>query len=346
MTGGAGFIGSHLVDTLLDRGDEVTVVDHLARGHADNLDGATARGVTLVRADVTDVGTMLETFRAARPEAVYHLAAQIDVRRSVADPSTDAHVNIGGTAAVLEAARDSGARRVVLASDGGRLRRPGDDSRRPRRRTIAPLSPYGAGKAAAESYLNLFSRLHGISTLSLRMANVYGPRQNPHGEAGVIAIFCSLARDGKRATVFGDGHQTRDFVYVLDVVKAFAAAGRSDAQGAINVSTGTETSLLQLAAALELERRRRRGTVGRGPPLVPGSHRGGGAAGLARGHAAGRRARADPQRPACRRGSRRARLASLSALDACTIIAKNYWRTPGRSLPPTSNTTRTRLSTS
>ena len=251
VTGGAGFIGSHLVDALLDRGDEVTVVDHLARGHTDNLKTAQERGIHIVRADVTDVTAMLDAFRAARPEAVYHLAAQIDVRRSVADPSTDAHVNVGGTAAVLEAARDTGARRVVLASTAGVYGDP-ETIPTPEASPIAPLSPYGAGKAAAETYLNLFSRLYRISTVSLRMANVYGPRQNPHGEAGVVAIFCSLAREGQRATVFGDGHQTRDFVYVLDVVAAFAAAGRSDAEGAINVSTGTETSLLQLTAALEL----------------------------------------------------------------------------------------------
>ncbi|RKQ92886.1 UDP-glucose 4-epimerase [Solirubrobacter pauli] len=252
VTGGAGFIGSHLVDALVARGDEVTVVDHLSRGHADNLDDARSKAhVEIVRADVTDVPTMLDAFRAARPEAVYHLAAQIDVRKSVDDPSTDAHVNIGGTAAVLEAARDTGAKRVVLASTAGVY---GDPEAVPtsERAPVAPLSPYGAGKAAAETYLNLFSRLYGISTLSLRMANVYGPRQNPHGEAGVIAIFCALALEGERATIFGDGEQTRDFVYVEDVVQAFVTAGRSTVGGAFNVSTGTETSLLELASALEL----------------------------------------------------------------------------------------------
>jgi UDP-glucose 4-epimerase len=251
VTGGAGFIGSHLVDALLARGDEVTVVDHLAR-HKDNLEHALANGARLRRADVADVGAMLAAFREARPEAVYHLAAQIDVRRSVEDPSTDASVNIGGTAAVLEAARETATRRVVLASTAGVY---GDPADIPTAETapVAPLSPYGAGKAAAETYMSLFSRLHGISTLSLRMANVYGPRQNPHGEAGVIAIFCALAAHGETATVFGDGRQTRDFVYVKDVVAAFVAAGRSDVGGTINVSTGAETSLLDLAAALGLE---------------------------------------------------------------------------------------------
>jgi UDP-glucose 4-epimerase len=262
VTGGAGFIGSHLVDALVARGDEVTVVDHLSRGHTDNLDEARAKGhVEIVRADVTDVEKMLSAFRAARPEAVYHLAAQIDVRRSVDDPSTDAHVNIGGTAAVLEAARDTGAARVVLASTAGVY---GDPEAVPTSEAapVAPLSPYGAGKAAAETYLNLFSRLYGISTLSLRMANVYGPRQNPHGEAGVIAIFCALALEDQEATIFGDGLQTRDFVYVEDVVQAFVAAGRSTVEGAFNVSTGTETSLLDLAAALRLRTRQGEARLG------------------------------------------------------------------------------------
>ena len=250
VTGGAGFIGSHLVDVLLEAGDEVTVVD-LLRTEA-NLEGAKARGARLVRGDVTDVAAMLSVFEDARPEAVYHLAAQIDVRRSVDDPSMDAHQNVGGTAAVLEAARSANARRVILASTAGVY---GDPPRLPigEDTDVAPLSPYGASKAAAESYLALFSRLYGLSTLALRMSNVYGPRQDPHGEAGVVAIFCSAAAEGRPVTVFGDGSQTRDFVYVEDVVRAFAAAGGSDEQGAINVSTGVETSLLDLSGALSLE---------------------------------------------------------------------------------------------
>jgi UDP-glucose 4-epimerase len=250
VTGGAGFIGSHLVDVLLAAGDEVTVVDHL---HTEaNLTEAKARGARLVRGDVTQVQTMLRVFGEARPEVVYHLAAQIDVRRSVADPSTDAHQNVGGTAAVLEAARDAGARRVILASTAGVY---GDPPALPiaEDAPIAPLSPYGASKAAAETYLALFSRLYGLSTLALRMSNVYGPRQNPHGEAGVIAIFSAAAAEGRPVTIFGDGRQTRDFVYVEDVVRGFAAAGRADAEGALNLSTGVETSMLDLTAALGVE---------------------------------------------------------------------------------------------
>jgi UDP-glucose 4-epimerase len=250
VTGGAGFIGSHLVDALLARGDEVTVVDHLAERNQPNLAGAAA--AHLVRGDVREVEAMAATFASARPEVVFHLAAQIDVRRSVADPAIDAFVNIGGTASVLEAARRSGARRVVLASTAGVY---GEPPALPtsERSPLAPLSPYGAGKAAAESYLELFSRLHGLSTLSLRMSNVYGPRQSPKSEAGVIAIFCGAAARGASARMFGDGRQTRDFIYVGDVVDAFLAAGDAAVEGALNVATGRETSLLELAAALGLE---------------------------------------------------------------------------------------------
>jgi UDP-glucose 4-epimerase len=245
VTGGAGFIGSHVVDALLARGDEVAVVDHL-HTHA-----GVAEGARLTRADVSDVGAMVGAFRAARPEVVFHLAAQIDVRRSVADPSLDALVNIGGTAAVLEAARDTGVRRVVLASTAAVY---GDPAELPTSEAspVAPLSPYGAGKAAAETYLELYMRLHGISTLALRMANVYGPRQNPHGEAGVIAIFCGAAAAGRSVTRYGDGRQTRDFVFVADVVDAFLAAGDSAVSGELNVATGRETQLLEIEQALGL----------------------------------------------------------------------------------------------
>ena len=286
VTGGAGFIGSHLVDVLLAAGDEVTVVDHLNR--TVNLSGAVA-GVALAGPRRRDRRgrRCCPMFAAARPEAVYHLAAQIDVRRSVDDPSTDAHQNVGGTAAVLEAARHAGARRVVLASTAGVY---GDPATLPvaEDTPIAPLSPYGASKAAAESYLSLFSRLYGISTLSLRMSNVYGPRQNPHGEAGVIAIFAAAAAEGRPVTIFGDGSQTRDFVYVEDVVQAFAAAGRTDERGAINVSTGAETSLLDLASTLGLSTVPRPGTPRRDQPLEPRSRLRRLTAGLAGEHAARR----------------------------------------------------------
>jgi UDP-glucose 4-epimerase len=249
VTGGAGFIGSHLVDALLDAGHEVAVVDHLARGHTDNLAGAIPRGIDLIRADVTDVAAMAAACTRTLPDAIFHLAAQIDVRRSVADPSTDAHVNVGGTAAVLEAARLSGSPRVLLASTAGVYGDPADvptseDS------PVAPLSPYGASKAAAETYMDLFARLHGLSTLSLRMSNVYGPRQDPHGESGVVAIFAGAAVEDRPVTIYGQGRQTRDYVYVADVVAAFVAAGSSSAKGVLNIATGVETSVVDLAELL------------------------------------------------------------------------------------------------
>jgi UDP-glucose 4-epimerase len=271
VTGGAGFIGSHLTDTLLARGDEVMVVDRL-RTSKFNLSGAISNGASLARAEVTDTVAMRAALIDFKPEVVYHLAAQIDVRWSVDDPSTDAHQNVGGTAAVLEAARHAGVKRFVLASTAGVY---GDPDRLPvdEETPLAPLSPYGAGKAAAESYLALFRRLHGLSTLSLRMSNVYGPRQNPHGEAGVVAIFCAAATEGRPVTVYGDGTQTRDFVYVEDVAEAFAAAGISSEQGAINVSTGVETSLTELATALGLRTNYQPGRLGeiRRSSLDPGA---------------------------------------------------------------------------
>jgi UDP-glucose 4-epimerase len=260
VTGGAGFIGSHLVDVLLEHGESVTVVDHLRRDKG-NLEQARANGVEIHRADVTDVEAMVEAFTHTRPDVVYHLAAQIDVRRSVQDPSTDAHVNIGGTAAVLEAANRTGTRRVILASTAGVY---GDPEQLPTTEAspVAPLSPYGASKAAAETYMQLFERLHGLSTLALRMANVYGPRQDPHGEAGVVAIFSGVARERRVADIFGDGSQTRDYVHVSDVVAAFAAAGRSRVTGVLNVSTGNETSVAELARRFGIETNQRPGRPG------------------------------------------------------------------------------------
>ena len=249
VTGGAGFIGSHLVDALLASGDEVTVVDHFVRGHDDNLSAASAAGVTVVGADVTDAAVMTAAVEAARPAVIHHLAGQINARRSAVDPCFDAHVNVGGTAAVLEAAHRAGVGRVVFASTAGVY---GEPSGLPAREEtpLEPLSPYGASKAAAETYMELFARLRGISTLSLRMANVYGPRQNPDTEAGIVAILCRARAASQAATIFGDGLQTRDYVYVDDVVAAFMAAGRQDVRGALNVATGSETTLRRLVSEI------------------------------------------------------------------------------------------------
>jgi UDP-glucose 4-epimerase len=252
VTGGAGFIGSNLVDGLLDGGAEVHAVDDLTTGKRENLSGALARGAHLHVTDVAETAALADVVAGARPETVFHLAAQVDVRRSVTDPAFDARVNVTGTVNVLEAARRCGARRVVLASTSAVYGDP-DSFPIPEAAAIAPLSPYGAAKAAAEEYLAAYSRLYGLSTLSLRLANVYGPRQDPHGEAGVVAIFCGARAAGRTARIFGDGRQTRDYIYVGDVVAAFRAAADSEATGAMNVGTGLETDLLELAAALDLQ---------------------------------------------------------------------------------------------
>ena len=252
VTGGAGFIGSNLVDALLARGDEVTVVDDLSTGRRENLEGALAGGATLVEADIREREALEAVAREREPEAVFHLAAQIDVRKSVADPAWDASINVGGTANVLEAARAAGARRVVFTSTGGAIYGEGEGQALPLAEDapIAPEAPYGQSKFAAEGYLSLFERLYGLSGVSMRLGNVYGPRQDPLGEAGVIAIFCGRLRAGRRPTVFGDGRQTRDYIYVGDVVAALLAAAESSATGPINVGTGLETDVLELVRQL------------------------------------------------------------------------------------------------
>jgi len=252
VTGGAGFIGSNLVDALVARGDEVSVVDDLSTGRRSNLAKAEAAGAELVELDIRQAKAMAALFGEVEPETVFHLAAQIDVRRSVAEPGFDAAVNIGGTANALEAARKAGARRFVFVSTGGAIYGEGAGKALPLDEVAAvePLSPYGQSKFAGEGYLSLYERLYGLSGVSLRLGNVYGPRQDPLGEAGVIAIFCGRLRAGERPTVYGDGKQTRDYIYVGDVVTAALAAAGSEASGPINVGTGVETDVLELAARL------------------------------------------------------------------------------------------------
>jgi UDP-glucose 4-epimerase len=252
VTGGAGFIGSNLVDALLARGDEVTVVDDFSTGRRQNLDGAPAAGAELVELDVRDREPLSEAVEGAAPDVVFHLAAQIDVRKSVADPAWDATINVGGTANVLEAVRAAGTPRLVFASTGGAIYGEGEGREMPLPESsrLAPMAPYGQSKQAAELYLSMYERLYGTSSVCLRLGNVYGPRQDPLGEAGVIAIFCGLLREGGRPTVYGDGRQTRDYVFVGDVVAAMLAAAGATATGAINVGTGIETDVLDLVAAL------------------------------------------------------------------------------------------------
>jgi UDP-glucose 4-epimerase len=249
VTGGAGFIGSNLVDALLAQGEQVVVVDDLSTGRRTNLDEALAQGATLQELDVCDADGLRALFERVRPERVFHLAAQIDVRRSVADPAADARVNVEGTINVLAAARAVGTRRVVYSATGGAVYGEAEQVPTPEDAPAQPLAPYGQGKLAGEGYCALFARLHGLSTVALRYANVYGPRQDPLGEGGVIAIFCGCLAEGRTPTVYGDGTQTRDYVYVGDVVAANLRAAELDVTGPLNVGTGVETSVLDLVGA-------------------------------------------------------------------------------------------------
>jgi len=267
VTGGAGFIGSNLVDALLARGDAVTVVDDLSTGRRENLDAALRAGAELAELDVRDAAALASLAVERSPETVFHLAAQIDVRKSLEDPAFDAAINVGGTANVLDAARAAGCERVVFVSTGGAIYGEGEGRELPLDEStpVAPLSAYGQSKFAAEGYLALYERLYGLSGISLRLGNVYGPRQDPLGEAGVIAIFCGLLRSGGRPTVYGDGTQTRDYIYVGDVVEAALAAAGSSTTGPVNVGTGRETSVLELVEML----RALSGVEGFEPELAP-----------------------------------------------------------------------------
>jgi UDP-glucose 4-epimerase len=258
VTGGAGFIGSHLVDELVERGEEVVAVDDLSTGREENLARALSRGARLERETITDAAALARLVEDHRPERVFHLAAQIDVRVSVGDPAFDASINVLGTINLLEALRRSPSRTLVFASTGGAIYGEGADRELPLSEDAACRadSPYGQSKLAAEGYVDLYRRAHGIPGVSLRLGNVFGPRQNPDSEAGVIAIFCGRMIRGDQPTVFGDGGQTRDYVYVGDVVAAMLAAesklSESDTEpiGPYNVGTGRETSVLDLVEAL------------------------------------------------------------------------------------------------
>ena len=252
VTGGAGFIGSNLVDALLTRGDRVDVIDDLSTGRRANLADAVAAGASLHELDVRDAAAVGRVFAEVRPAVVFHLAAQIDVRYSVEAPAGDAATNVLGTINVLEAARAAGARRVVNTSTGGGLYGDADVLPTPETYPVRPLAPYGASKYAAEAYCGLYARLHGLSTVSLRYGNVYGPRQDVHGEAGVVAIFCGCLIAGRVPRVFGDGQQTRDWVEVGDVVRANMLAAEADFTGAVNIGHGAETSVLDLVDTLRV----------------------------------------------------------------------------------------------
>ncbi len=245
VTGGAGFIGSHVVDLYVSRGHEVLVVDNLVTGKRANLNPK-ARFCEL---DIRDPKTA-DLIRAERPDVVNHHAAQMDVRKSVADPIFDAETNVLGTIALLTAARDAGVKKFLFVSSGGAVYGEQETFPAPETHPTWPVSPYGVSKRAGELYAHFFKAEYGLAFVAFRYANVYGPRQDPHGEAGVVAIFSGKMLRGEPVTVNGDGTQTRDYVYVGDVARMSALALETDATGPINVGTGIETDVNELAALL------------------------------------------------------------------------------------------------
>lgn len=254
VTGGAGFIGSHLVDRLLADGYQVDVVDSLWTGDLANLDEARAAHgdrVAFHHLDVRDPA-VTELVADVQPEVLYHLAAQADVRVSVTRPLFDAEVNVLGSLQLMEAARRAGVRKMVVASSGGTIYGDPDPADLPVRETHPqhPVSPYGVAKKVVDDYLRCYKVLHGLDYTALALANVYGPRQDPNGEAGVVAIFAGRLLGGEPCTVFGDGRQTRDFVFVHDVVDAFARAADRASGLVVNIGTGMETSVNELYDAM------------------------------------------------------------------------------------------------
>lgn len=241
ITGGAGFIGSHVADALLQKGYEVHIMDDFSSGKAENV----PTGAVVHHMDVRDKA-VVDLWRRERFPILIHHAAQMDVRRSVADPKFDAGVNILGLLNLMEAGRQHGLQKVVFASTGGAIY--GEPAYVPQDEDhpVRPLSPYGITKLASEKYLYFYEQQYRIAYVALRYANVYGPRQNPHGEAGVVAIFTQRMLEGKQPVIYGSGEQTRDFVYVGDVVAANLAALVYEGSGVFNIGTGIETSVNQL----------------------------------------------------------------------------------------------------
>jgi UDP-glucose 4-epimerase len=256
VTGGAGFIGSTLVDRLLAEGHQVDVVDNLSTGSLSHLAAArrsTDGRMTFHQLDIRSPG-LGDLMNRCKPQVVFHLAAQADVRVSVADPLFDADVNVMGSLRVIEGARTSGAQKVVFASSGGTIYGDPDPAELPIRESHPqePLSPYGVAKKVVGDYLHAYRELHNLEFTALALANVYGPRQDPHGEAGVVAIFAGRLLANQACTIFGDGKQTRDFVFVDDVVDAFARAAGRGGGLVLNVGTGTETSVNDLYRTMAL----------------------------------------------------------------------------------------------
>lgn len=245
VTGGAGFVGSHVSDAFVAAGHQVSIIDDLSSGRRENLNSK----AHFYQLDVQDTGVG-EVFRREQPEVLCHHAAQMDVRRSVADPIFDARVNLLGFLNLMEQGRQHGLRRVLFASTGGAIYGEQEAFPAPETHKTEPLSPYGVAKLATERYLFFYSVTYGMSYAALRYANVYGPRQNPHGEAGVVAIFAEKLLRGEQPIINGDGTQTRDYVYVGDLVRANLAALQSDFCGAVNLGTGIETDVNTICRSL------------------------------------------------------------------------------------------------
>jgi UDP-glucose 4-epimerase len=251
VTGGAGFIGSHTVDALVANGQrQVSIIDNLSAGKRHQVNPS----ARFHEIDLRDADAVRRVIEAETPEVIVHLAAQMDVRRSVADPSYDAQVNVVGFLNLMEPARQHGLRRVIFSSTGGAIYGEQEQFPASEDHPLHPVSPYGVAKMATEAYLFFYKVQYGIDYIALRYGNVYGPRQDPHGEAGVVAIFCGRMLEGKPCTIFGDGKQTRDYVFVADVARANIAAANSNVAGAINIGTGVETNVNDLYHTL--------GTVG------------------------------------------------------------------------------------
>ncbi len=245
VTGGAGFIGSHVADALIAGGHRVVILDNLATGRRQNIPEKAEFHEVDIRSE--DAARIVEE---VRPQAMFHLAAQMDVRKSVYDPSFDADVNLRGMLNLLEAGRKSGLRKVVFSSTGGAIYGEQDVYPADEQHATWPISPYGIAKLASEKYLFFYHKQYGLDVTCLRYANVYGPRQNPHGEAGVVAIFSRKLLGGERPLIFGDGSITRDYVYVADVVRANLAGLGADGYVLANVGTGRETSVEELFSTM------------------------------------------------------------------------------------------------
>lgn len=247
VTGGAGFIGSNLADALIEEGHEVAILDNLSSGKKENIN----EKAKFFEVDVTDKNALKSVFEEFIPDAIHHLAAQISVRHSTEDPAEDVHTNVMGTINVIELAVQHNVKKFIFSSTGGAIY--GDKASRPTTEQAKeePASPYGIDKLFAEKYIEYFASLSNLQTTCLRYANVYGPRQNPHGEAGVVAIFAAKMLKNEPIAINGTGEQTRDFVFVSDVVKANLAALNSDQSGTYNVGTGIETNINQIAALMK-----------------------------------------------------------------------------------------------